>query len=231
MSKSRRTFPVGLRAFAAISALLALSWYAPSAVANPPTSQQDVQHAKAAYEGAVARVNEIRIQIQGIQTQLQRQTAQVEKQEQLLEQVTAELLETRARIADAQERYDKILAQLNDRAVQAFISGPASNLDWILGATSLVDLSDRMEFVDAVSQSDADLAAQVEYLHQQLLFDEAHLEDLQAQRRLKLAAAKKIQDQIIANLQAVQNLQVEVTQIAEQYFQKYRSVKKDRADY
>ena len=29
----------------------------------------------------------------------------------------------------------------------------------------------------------------------------------------------------------VQNLQVEVTQIAEQYFQKYRSVKKDRADY
>jgi len=231
MSKSRRTFPVGLRAVAAISALLVLAWYAPSAVANQPTSHQDVQNAKNAYESAVARVNAIRSQISGIQAQLQRQTQEVEKQEQLLEQVTAELLQTRARIADAQARYEKILAQLNDRAVQAFISGPASNLDWILGATSLSELSDRVEFVDAVSQSDADLAAQVEYLHQQLLFDEAHLEDLQAQRQEKLAAAKKIQDQIVANLHAVQNLQVQATQIAAQYFQKFRSVKKDRAQY
>jgi murein DD-endopeptidase MepM/ murein hydrolase activator NlpD len=229
MSKGR-SFPVGLRAIAVLSALLALAWYAPTASANPPTSQQDVQNAKSQYENAVARVRAIQSEIAVIQARLQKATAQVEKQQQLLEQITAELLQTRARITETQERYDKILAQLNERAVQAFISGPASNLDWILGATSLVDLSDRVEFVDAVSQSDADLAAQVEYLHQQLLFDEARLETLQAERREKLAQAKAIQDQIIADLQRVQDLQVQATQIAEQYFQRYRSVKKDRAE-
>jgi murein DD-endopeptidase MepM/ murein hydrolase activator NlpD len=221
-----RSFPVGLRAVAALSALLALVWYAPTAGANPPTSQQDVQNAKTHYENAIAQVNAIRAEIDVIQARLQRATQAVEKQQQLLEQITAELLQTRARIAETQERYDKILAQLNQRAVEAFISGPASDLDWILGATSLVDLSDRVEFVDAVSQSDADLAAQVDYLHQQLLFDEARLEDLQAQRREKLAEAKKIQDQILVDLHRVQDLQAQATQIAEQYFQQFRSVKK-----
>src|SRR5262245_7719592 len=231
MSKSNRPFPVGLRALAALVALVALAWYAPTAGANPPTSQQDVQNAKSNYENALAKVAAIRDQIAVVQARLQKATAEVEKQEQLLEQITAELDETRQRIADTQARYETILTQLNQRAVQAFISGPASNLDWILGATSLVDLSDRVEFVDAVSQSDADLAAQVEVLHQQLLFDEARLEDLQAQRRDKLAQAKQIQDQIVADLQQVQNLQVQATQIAEQYFQKFRSVRKDRAQY
>src|SRR5207245_9412651 len=96
-------------------------------------------------------------------------------------------------------------------------------------AASSVELWDRVESVDAVSQYDADLAAQVDYLHQQLLFDEARLEDLQAQRRVKLAQAKATQDQIASDLQLQENLQAEATQIAEQYFHKYRSVKKQRA--
>jgi murein DD-endopeptidase MepM/ murein hydrolase activator NlpD len=229
MSNDGRRFPVGLRILAALTALLALTWYAPTAGANPPASQQDVANAKASYQNALAKVQAIRSQIEVIQARLQKATAEVEKQEQLLEQITAELEETQQRIADTQARYDSILAQLNERAVQAFISGPASNLDWILGATSLVDLSDRVEFVDAVSQSDADLAAQVEYLHQQLLFDEARLETLQSQRREKLAAAKTIQDQIISDLQLEQNLQVQATQLAEQFFQRFRSVKKQWA--
>jgi murein DD-endopeptidase MepM/ murein hydrolase activator NlpD len=226
-----RSFPVGLRAIAVLSALLALAWYAPTAGATPPTSHQDVQAAKTAYENALATMRQIRSQIDALQAELQKATREVEKQQQILEQITAELLETRARVQQTQERYERILAQLNQRAVQAFISGPATNLDWILGASSLVDLSDRMEFVDAVSQSDADLAAQVEYLHQQLTFDEARLEDLQAQRRDKLAQAKATQDRILVDLHHVQDLQARAAQIAEQFFQHFRSIKKDRAQY
>jgi peptidoglycan hydrolase CwlO-like protein len=151
MSRGQATFPVGLRVLAASCALLALSWYAPGASANPPTSKQDVQNAQRAYESARGRLQSIQQQVVAIQARLQVATSKVEAQQQLLEKITADLLETRKRIADAQARYDAILAQLNDRAVQAFMSGPASNLDWILGATSLVDLSDRVEFVDAVS--------------------------------------------------------------------------------
>ena len=105
MSRGQATFPVGLRVVAATSALLALSWYAPNASANPPTSKQDVHQAERAYQAAVARVSAIRDQVASIQTRLQTAIAAVEKQQQLLEQITADLLETRARIADAQARY------------------------------------------------------------------------------------------------------------------------------
>ena len=71
MSRGQATFPVGLRVLAATSALLALSWYAPSASANPPTSNQDVHQAEQAYQTAVARVSAIRDQVTVIQARLQ----------------------------------------------------------------------------------------------------------------------------------------------------------------
>src|SRR3989454_9337005 len=99
MSRGQATFPVGLRVLAATCALLALSWYAPSAGANPPTSAHEVHQAEHAYQTAVARVSAIRDQVASIQARLQTAVAAVEKQQQLLEQITADLLETRARIA------------------------------------------------------------------------------------------------------------------------------------
>ena len=82
MSRGQATFPVGLRVLAATSALLALSWYAPSASANPPTSAQDVHQAEQAYQTAVARVSAIRDQVASIQARLQTAVAAVEKQQQ-----------------------------------------------------------------------------------------------------------------------------------------------------
>ena len=112
MSRGQATFPVGLRVLAASCALLALSWYAPGASANPPTSKQDVQSAQRAYESARGRLQSIQQQVVAIQARLQVATSKVEAQQQLLEKITADLLETRKRIADAQARYDAILAQL-----------------------------------------------------------------------------------------------------------------------
>ncbi|HEY6680097.1 MAG TPA: hypothetical protein VI276_02710, partial [Actinomycetota bacterium] len=101
MSRGQATIPVGLRVLAASCALLALSWYAPGASADPPTSKQDVQNAQRAYESARGRLQSIQQQVVAIQARLQVATSKVEAQQQLLEKITADLLETRKRIADA----------------------------------------------------------------------------------------------------------------------------------
>src|SRR2546426_9336302 len=85
MSRGQATFPVGLRVLAATCALLALSWYAPSAGANPPTSPQDVHHAERAYRSAVVRVRAIRDQVAAIQARPQPAIGAVEKQRRHLE--------------------------------------------------------------------------------------------------------------------------------------------------
>ena len=55
------------------------------------------------------------------------------------------------------------------------MDGPGSNLDLVLDAASFSDLSDRLEFVDAVNASDASLAQEVANVGYELGLDEARL--------------------------------------------------------
>jgi murein DD-endopeptidase MepM/ murein hydrolase activator NlpD len=48
------------------------------------------------------------------------------------------------------------------------MNGPASSLEFLLGAATFADLSDRMEYVDALAATDNDLATEVENLRNQL---------------------------------------------------------------
>ena len=60
------------------------------------------------------------------------------------------------------ERYDAIVAQLNERARTLFMQGPGSDLEFLLGASSFTDLTDRLEYVNVVATNDADLATEVQ---------------------------------------------------------------------
>src|SRR5207247_580950 len=52
--------------------------------------------------------------------------------------------------------------RLNARARSAYENGPAANLAFLLSATSLSDLSDRVQYVSRITQNDADLANEVQ---------------------------------------------------------------------
>src|SRR5512133_800370 len=159
MTRSDRTFPVGPRLLALGAAIVALLVSVPMAGASTPhPTKQQVQSAHAAYVQAQAQIQQYRAQIEAAQAQLNAAVEKLDRLQGQLAQIQAQVAETKARIADAQARYDRIRAQLEERAAQAFIAGPASDLEIFLGATSMDDLSDRMEFVDAVTQSDAALA-------------------------------------------------------------------------
>ncbi len=78
------------------------------------------------------------------------------------------LQQTRGRLAEAKQMMEEAeaeaadaRAQLSDRAVDAY-TGFGSQLDVLLGADDFNEFSDRLEFLGAIAESDADLAAQAD---------------------------------------------------------------------
>lgn len=230
MTRANRSFPVGLRILVAGLAMLALTLNVPALAAGAPSGGQ-VTDAKKAYDAALAKLSSIRSQVAAIQSQLNAAVQKVDAQQQLVDQVTAQVLATQQRIDAARAKYAQIRSRLNARAVESFMDGPGSNLGFILGSTSLADLSDRLEFVNAVTDSDASLAQQVDNLRTALLADEAQLEALQAQRRERLVALSATRDDIAASLRRVSDLQVEASHTVEATLSQYTNLKKSYAKY
>ena len=199
------------RATAAILALALGALLLPGGAAAAP-SQQEVEQAKNKAEVLAGRVQAARDELAVIGAQVGAVTEQVLQAEDKLEAIQTELNQTREELAATQARYDVVAGRLNERAHDAYIEGPGSGLEFILGATSLTDLSDRVTFLDAVQQSDADLATQVESLANQLEAEAARTEKLEVKqaalvddlraKRAELQAAQDRQQEILDRIQA-----------------------------
>jgi peptidoglycan hydrolase CwlO-like protein len=149
---------------AAVSLLLLMA-VAPTAGAG---LKQNLDEAK-------ARLAELKRQIGAQQAVLGRLSAeaaaiamQIDEHQAIYEQVTAQLQQTQVELEAANRRFQTVLGRLNERLREAFMQGPGSPVEFLLGATSLADLSDRLEFVDALAQSDSDLADRVQNLKNEL---------------------------------------------------------------
>jgi cell wall-associated NlpC family hydrolase len=87
---------------------------------------------------------------------------------ELYDQAQVRLQETEAKLSDARQAKaaaDAIAAratsELSKRAVAAY-TGMGSQLDVLLGAESFTEFSDRLQFMGALAQDDADLASQAQ---------------------------------------------------------------------
>ena len=223
MTRSDRSFPVGPRLLALCVAIAAILLAVP--VAGASTSSSDVQNAHDAYLAAQQRVRGIQQEIAAIQVELQAKMQLVEQEQSELEQIQAQIAETKQRLADARARYETIRARLNDRAAEAFMSGPGTGLEFVLGATSLSDLSDRLEFVDVVARSDAGLAQQVANVEAELQIQENDLERLEADQAAKVQEAQRERDQVLALLQQQNALRDQAQQTVQEYLDKWQHAK------
>ena len=130
MTRSDRTFPVGPRLLALGAAIVAILVSVPMAGASTPSpSKSQVQSAHQAYLDAQARISQYRSEIESVQAQLTVAVEKLDKLQAELAQIQAQVAETKQRLARAQARYERIRAQLGKRAAQAFIAGPASDLE------------------------------------------------------------------------------------------------------
>jgi murein DD-endopeptidase MepM/ murein hydrolase activator NlpD len=169
------------RALAVVAALALLTSLAQVAVAEPSTEQK--------LDAAKAEFEQLKNQIASQQQVLNRLSAEAaviaerwEVASGRWEQVTAELHQTQVALAEAQAEYQGLKSDLEERAREAYITGPGSGLEFLLGATSIVDLSARMEYVNALSQEDADLATEVQNVRNTLAAQKEDQEKLQAKR-------------------------------------------------
>lgn len=122
----------------------------PASVAAPTKADVEAAEAKAEAIGheleiAIERYNDARLRLQGVQDKLA---------DALDDKRTAE-----ATAAEA-------TGQLEDRAVEAY-TGAGSQMDVLLGASDLSEFSDRLEFMGALAQNDADLASAAQNAQQQ----------------------------------------------------------------
>jgi len=232
MTRSDRTFPVGPRLLALAAAIVALLVSVPMAGASTPApSKNQVKSAHAAYLAAEAQIRQYRSQIESIQIQLNAAVEKLDRLQAQLAEIQSQIADTKARIADAQARYDRIRSQLEERAAQAFIAGPASDLEIFLGATSIGDLSDRMEFVDAVTQADAALAQQASNLKVVLEIEEKSLEALLAKQQDQVDQQTALRNQILNNLSSISHLRDQAVASAQQTLQQYKTLNKQRQNY
>jgi murein DD-endopeptidase MepM/ murein hydrolase activator NlpD len=179
------------RALAVVAALALLASFAQVAVAEPST-QEKLDAAKAEFEQLK---NQIASQ-QQVLTRLSAEAAVIAERWEVAngrwEQITAQLHDTRYALAEAQAEYQGLKSDLEERARQAYITGPGSGLEFLLGATSIADLSARMEYVNALSQEDADLATEVQNVRNTLAAKKEDQEKLQAKAA---KALKKVESE------------------------------------
>jgi murein DD-endopeptidase MepM/ murein hydrolase activator NlpD len=179
------------RALAVVAALAILTSLAQVAAAEPSTEER--------LDAAKAEFEQLKNQIASQQEVLNRLSAEAaviaerwEVATGRYEQVTAELHQTQVALAEAQAEYQGLKSDLEERARQAYITGPGSGLEFLLGATSIADLSARMEYVNALSQEDADLATEVQNVRNTLAAQKEDQEKLQAKRA---KAVKKVESE------------------------------------
>jgi murein DD-endopeptidase MepM/ murein hydrolase activator NlpD len=204
MADNRRSFPVLARAIVLIAAVAIVGATVPGASAAP--SKKQVQAAQRKVKQLKIEVSREQQQLADLQIKVAAASEAFLQAQDAFQQVDAQYVDVQQRLRDARQRYAEITARLNDRARQAYIQGPGSNLEFILGATSLTQLSDRMEFIDAVTQSDVDLAQQVENTKNELALSVAELGKLREQRKHAYVKQREKRIAVQASLDQQQQL-------------------------
>ncbi len=154
------------RALGALVALVLLASFAQ--VAGAETTKDRLDAAKAEYEQLKREIVSQQRVLAGLEAQAAVIAEAMDEAQGRWEQITEELRSTTLALHAAQAKYQGLQDQLESRAREAYITGPGSSLEFLLGATSLADLSARMEYVNALNGEDADLANNVQNLKNDL---------------------------------------------------------------
>jgi len=152
-------------------------------------SQAAVADTKTQLDSAKAQLHKLEQQIGSTQAHLNDLHQQGAALAASLDKVQSQIADTQAEIARLQGEIEaanlqmqKLQSQLDRRAWVAYETGPGSTFEFILGSTSLSDLSTRLEIVNRAAQSDRDLINQVQ--DQRAELQTKQLEQQQAEAKL-----------------------------------------------
>jgi murein DD-endopeptidase MepM/ murein hydrolase activator NlpD len=230
MTDNSRHFPGTTRA-AVVAALLALVSVSVTVAGAAPPSKEDVQRAKRRLERVEAALDDVRSQLNATQLALNDAATEIERQQIALEKVTSDLVRTQAALDRTRARYEKIRSRLNERAVVAYMTGPASSIDFLLDADSVADLTDRLAYVDALARSDAGLSVEVANQKNLLVATEATLEEQQALELRELEKAREKEREVTALFDQQQALLDEQERLLAAAERTFKTTKADYAEW
>src|SRR5437588_3768925 len=146
------------------STLVALALLCNAAAGASGSTRSRISSARQRLSALENEMAAARDRVASMQAQLRVLAVKVQQGRARYDSIHAQLAATRNHLGYERARYQAIRRGLDRRARDAYMQGPASGIDLILGASSLADLTDRVEFVNAVAQSDVDLANRAQQL-------------------------------------------------------------------
>jgi murein DD-endopeptidase MepM/ murein hydrolase activator NlpD len=157
-------------------------------VAGAQTSTEDkLDSAEAEFDRLVGQIEDQQRSLEQLMAEAAVIAQRLNEAEGRFEQITEELRNTTLQLRQAQSDFAALQDKLDQRARETFITGPGNEIEFLLGATSLADLSARLEYMNALTETDADLATEVQNLKNEL---SAQKDD---EERLRVKAAKALQ--------------------------------------
>jgi peptidoglycan hydrolase CwlO-like protein len=122
-------------------------------------------------------------QVQSIHANLIAVAAQLVKEQGAYQRLALELFRARDALEATRQDLNATRDRLDTRARIAYIDGPGATLSALLGATTLSDVTDGLEFQDRLAREDGELAARLHRLLDRQRDQAATLDTLVARRR------------------------------------------------
>jgi murein DD-endopeptidase MepM/ murein hydrolase activator NlpD len=202
-SRHARGLLVRVLGVVAVLALVA----ALSPVAGAQTSTEErLEDAEAEFDRLVSQIQQQQHQLEALMADAAEIAQRVTDALARYEEITEQKRNTTLELHRAQDEFARLREELDTRARETFMAGPGSELEFLLGASSLADLSARIEYVNAISETDVDLATQVQNLKNELSARKAEEERLQAKAADALREWQAEQAAVEANLDEQQRI-------------------------
>jgi len=128
------------------------------------------------------------------------------------------LTEARDQSAEAEEEAFAAEARLAKRAVQAYV-GTGSQVDGLLGAESIAEFSDRLEFMSAVAEGDAEIARAASNARQEAEWAADRFADTLAERQRQVATIEGQLDRLDSMIEEQASLYEELNQDRQEYLE------------
>jgi murein DD-endopeptidase MepM/ murein hydrolase activator NlpD len=185
--KSREARSLLVRVLGALVALALVAALTPVAGAQTSTEEK-LESAQAEFDRLVDEIEDQQRFLERLMVEAAEIAQRLTQATGRFEQITEELRNTTLQLREAQSDFAALQAELDQRARETFITGPGNEIEFLLGATSLADLSARLEYMNALTETDADLATEVQNLKNELSAQKADEERL----RVKAARALRV---------------------------------------
>ena len=126
------------------------------------------------------------------------------------------LAESRSQRQAAERQAHVAEERLADRAVQAYL-GTGSQVDGLLGAESIAEFSDRLEFMGAVAEGDAQIASEAMNARQQADWAADRFAEARAERQRQVASIENQLDRLDSMIEEQASLYEQLNQDRQEY--------------